>query len=469
MLRDFSYLQNPDSKAEFCVIGSGPAGMTVALELSRAGRSVILLEAGDDGWSAQSQDIYKGAVIGDPYFDLDVARLRQLGGSSNHWRGMCRVLDEVDFEPKEEFSRARWPISKADLNPYTARASEIFEVQIPTEDILIDESNGIKEIFFPVSPVNFADKYRGELDSSQNLNYVLDANVTQIHTDGRRTTALTVQSFDGQSATISSDTYILATGGIENSRLLLWSNALANGALVPRHVPLGRYWMEHPHYTVGSAIVDDDYIEYTYFAMTRERQTAEKVLNCSLRLIPTSYEGTKKLIADLACVAPVTAEWFSDQIGLNLACVARLWAVSEQEPRPDNRVALSRDEKDMFGIPLTELHWRKSQRDQETLRQTALAFGEHLVDSGKGRLRLDSWLLESGDYPVDAPIGGNHHMGGTRMADNPYDGVVDPNCRVYGQENLFIAGSSVFPSGGCSNPTVTIVQLALRLADHLKR
>jgi GMC oxidoreductase len=114
--------------------------------------------------------------------------------------------------------------------------------------------------------------------------------------------------------------------------------------------------------------------------------------------------------------------------------------------------------------------WRKSPMDKKTFTTMALRVGRYLAEADAGRLRLDDWVLaEDGEYPARDRIGGRHHMGGTRMAASPRDGVVDKDCRVFGTANLFIAGSSVFPNAGQSNPTLTIVQLALRLADFPER
>jgi choline dehydrogenase-like flavoprotein len=97
----------------------------------------------------------------------------------------------------------------------------------------------------------------------------------------------------------------------------------------------------------------------------------------------------------------------------------------------------------------------------------AALLAEEILRRGDGRVRLDPWVLGRGSFPTDDEIKGNHHMGGTRMSSSPATGVVNADCKVHGLSNLFVAGSSVFPSSGAANPTLTIVQLALRLADHL--
>ena len=145
---------------------------------------------------------------------------------------------------------------------------------------------------------------------------------------------------------------------------------------------------------------------------------------------------------------------------------------AEQAPNPDSRVMLT-DHTDAMGMPRIALHWQLSEIDKRTVRVMMESFDEQLRQLGLGRMITEPWLSDENiHWQTDAlisahPIGGYHHMGTTRMADDPKQGVVDANCRVHGLNNLFIAGSSVFPTSGWANPTLTIIALSLRLAEHL--
>ncbi len=129
-------------------------------------------------------------------------------------------------------------------------------------------------------------------------------------------------------------------------------------------------------------------------------------------------------------------------------------------------------ETDAFGLGRAVLDWNLTELDIHTMRVAAARFSAHLAETNRGRAKLRDWLLAE---PVDLPgtdadeVGGKHHMCATRMAADPRHGVVDADCRVHGLENLLVAGSSVFASPGHANPTYTIVQLALRLGDHLAK
>jgi len=119
-------------------------------------------------------------------------------------------------------------------------------------------------------------------------------------------------------------------------------------------------------------------------------------------------------------------------------------------------------------VPRIDLHWRKGALEHRTLIEGMRLFGQALIEQDIGRVRLADWLANGEPYPFeDMELAGNHHMGGTRMNDDPARGVVDADCKVFGMRNLFVGGSSVFPTSGQTNPTTTITALACRLGDHL--
>lgn len=469
-----------DEVFDVCIIGAGPAGITTALGLESTGLRILLLEGGDSKYSQESQDIYRGTVVGDKYFNLDETRLRYLGGSSNHWGGWCRTLDEIDFQAKNGFPLTKWPINKNDLDPYLEEASRILEIpEIPADSSL--ETDELKRVtmFMPsraepgqkYSVVRFGEKYSKRLRNSESVLLATDANVTALTPHNSAVKYVAVSYHDGTSINIQAKRFILATGGIENSRLLLWSNFLVNGELIKNDEALGKYWMDHPHFTLGKAFLTRKApfeMKRVFFSPTNTLMENSKTLNCGLRLLPIQRKGTKKMIGDLMCAAPKAGKWAADLFNQDFLCGSKLRASWEQEPVSENRIELS-EEKDSLGTPRTRLFYKKTENDLRTARVTAEAFGRYLGKNDLGRLQLDDWLINNSGFPEDDELAGHHHLGGTRMAATPDLGVVDNNCKVFGMSNLFIAGSSVFPSGGHANPTLTIVQLALRLAEHLRK
>lgn len=455
-----------------CVIGSGPAGTTIARTLAASGIPVAIFEAGSSDYTDDSQAVYKGKVVGDPYFDLDTARLRYQGGTSNHWAGWCRVLDAADFEAKSWAPDTGWPIRRSDLEPYFDKVRAVLDLPPFEADMPVDEK--IRWVQLIKSPaVRFAEKFGPEIEKSESIALVLNTYVTELKGNGVSVSGAKIWSDGKDRGTFKADYFVVCTGGLENSRLLLWSNARSGGAVVPHADALGRYWMEHPHFESGNAILSDkaqfklDATSEAFFSPTPEAMQARGILNFGIRVVETPYQGVKNLLADLACQAPGTAEWMASAVDSNLRCAAQLHVAWEQAPLATNRVMLSESERDPLGVPSIELHWKKSPMERRTVTEAIKLFGETLAAKDLGRVRMADWLANGEDYPTNMETAGFHHMGGTRMGDDPAKSVVDADCRVHGMRNLYVGGSSVFATSGQANPTTTITALALRLGDHL--
>lgn len=480
MLRQLPELGD-DEHFDCCIIGAGPAGICCALQMVQAGKKVVMLEGGSNEYSRESQDCYAGSMSGDLYRGLTSTRLRFFGGTSNHWNGWCRPLESWDFEGKPA-ADTEWPIRREDLDPYLHAATDILELPpIPADRLLGD--SGLFQFDFVWAPpyrnlssyfpVRFLQKYFKIFEAHRNLHLFLNANLLSLRTDGAKVTGASVRDYGGQQSIVRANVFVLATGGLENSRLLLWSNELAKGELVRDASTLGRYWMEHPHYTLGFGFLASTVLDNTqssqrgrlYLAPSRDSLQNHRILNMGLR-VDRLAEGQREILEHFASVAPEVGKRALQDFDDGQVDAFRLRGAWEQEPTAGNRVSLV-SEVDALEIPRLNLHWQKTDLDRRTARVSAELFGSYIARSNLGRLRLEPWLTDSLDFPTTDSLGGNHHMGGTRMAHTPARGIVDRNCQVFGQENLFVAGSSVFPSGGHANPTMTIVQLSLRLGDFL--
>lgn len=471
----FEELGSSAETTEVCIIGSGAAGLPMAVRLAQKGYRVTLCEGGDQEYSTRSQEIYRGEAVGDPYIPLRTARLRFFGGSTNHWGGVCRPLDTYDFTAKAAAPQTAWPIGPQALAPYYAEAANVLDVGAIGPDQEIPGS-GLKRIHFYLgSPARLKQKYAETVRRLKSLRYCSAANLFGFETVDGTVTRATFKSYDGRERSVQAHYFVLACGGIENSRLLLWSNRQSNGQLVKQPATLGRYWMDHPHATIGKAIIIDparlglDRSGTVYLAPTRSTLAERGILNCGLRLHRMNDPETEQLIDELSYAAPALGRHLNElAFGNRLLAGVLLRAAWEQEPRWENRVELDTT-ADKLGMPRARLVWRKSALDVQTVRDSTLTLGGYLRDNDIGRVKLADWL--AGDdvaFPEDGEIAGRHHMGGTRMALTPEEGIVDTDCRVFGQKNLYVAGSSVFPSSGHANPTLTLVQLAMRLAVHLE-
>ncbi|WP_447553762.1 GMC oxidoreductase [Vreelandella sp. EE22] len=474
MYQPFDTLSEQESGYDTCVIGAGAAGITLAMTLARQGHRVLLCEGGEASISEQSQALYRGETVGDTYLALESVRLRYLGGSTNHWGGVCRPLDAHDFTAKAAAPETAWPIAVEDLEPYYAAAATLLDLETVPGDEPI-EGAGLARVYFSLGhPTRMKDKFAATLNGLETLTYCLTANLVGLEVGDGRVNAATFSDFEGRRKTIRARTFVLACGGIENSRLLLWCNQQSGGRLVPEAAALGRYWMEHPHATIGQALLFEPALlgldtQYNvYLSPTAKAMTQRGLLNCGLRLHRMAPEATQELVETLGRQAPgLRAELAARQASSSPMHGVYLRAAWEQEPRIENGVELS-EERDALGVPLSRLVWQQSALDRHTLRESLMLLGEYLLKRNAGRVQLADWLAtEPVELPVEGEIAGRHHMGGTRMSLNAQQGVVDRNCRLFAQENMFVAGSSVFASSGHANPTLTIVQLALRLGVHL--
>lgn len=458
-----------------CIIGTGPAGMSLALRLQDRKIPCLLVEAGGFEFSAASQDFYRGEVIGDHYHKLHEARLRQFGGSSGHWAGWVCPLDSSDFEARAYMPYSGWPIGWSDLEPYSAAADRLLRVKPHLNDHpMTPDMDFIHYRYSP--PVRFGTDYRTHVEQAASIGLLLNTPVLELVPGADRIVAIKVADTTQGERSLPVDQVCLCTGGIENSRILLWSNARHQGRVVSRPETLGRYWMEHPDHDVADVFTFNDY-EAQFEILTPEKwmfapsDRAKKSFAIGgahiwLRAHEDDPNRAKELLHEVMCVAPDLSNRFLKRLGKEYHCGGIVRAEFEQVPVPENRIELD-SRADALGVPLSRLYWKKTEFERRTAFTMTRLLGEALIKQNIGRLRMRNFLTDGAAWPEGDQGAGWHHMGGTRMSDSPATGVVDMNCKVFGMDNLYVGGSSVFTTGGHASPTYNIVRLALRLGDHL--
>lgn len=514
MILDFRSLENGTLiEADVCIIGAGAAGITMAREFVGSGVRVCLAESGGLEFEPDVQDLYAGSDIGYPYAKLDIPRLRYFGGTTNHWVGYCAPLAWIDFQSRDWVPHSGWPIERSDLDPFYERAQPICQLgkyaygkeiweELAQKPHDFDPAE-IELCFWQHSPPTlFGEIYRDELERSRNVHVLLHGNAVDFQTNESASLVQHVElrMLDGKTGRVKARFYVLACGGIENARLLLLSNGVEPAGLGNRHDLLGRFFMEHPHSEPGILATDDQaklleiYGHYLLdevpfvpsFCAGQTMQEREQVLNSHAFL--TTSSTNPGLLAFLQLWRSVRQGQMPDGLGEKVWLAVRdlddvAWFAyerftgqkplyfsirSEQAPNPDSRVTLG-DEMDALGQRRVRLDWRFTEIDKRSVKAMITALGAEFARLGVGRVRIMDWVLDGRPDWAPDMYGGSHHIGTTRMATEPNGGVVDANCRVHYLDNLYVAGSSVFPTGGCANPTLTIVALALRLADHLKQ
>ena len=489
-----------EQRYDACVIGSGPAGITLARRLAARGLRVALMEAGGLELTAESQEIYEGEITGLDYYPLDVARLRYFGGTSNHWGGWCHPLDAWDFDAHAWAPRSGWPITKADLDPFQAEADAILDLPPPPgwADLEIPEAGraDFRHVLFRFSPpTRFAEKFRAEIEASTLIDLVLNANLVDLRLDddlgGVSEAVFSTYPPEPRRFSVRAAVYCLCAGGLENPRLLLNFTGQEPKGVGNRNDLVGRFFCEHPHFVLGDLLLEEKHEHKEFYAPTDAFMTERQVVNFGMRLepdkVPAQIPFLRAARRSVVCINDFTEELGAKVFGRSLQCdkgglgtwYERLTAddpltgvvriAAEQHLNPESRVLLGTG-TDAFGMRRIELDWQVLPADFETMKVAVAAFGSFVAAAGIGRVKVRDWILA--ENPVlpgiaEDEVGGFHHMCTTRMSADPAQGVVDADCKVHGLSNLYIGGSSVFATTGHPNPTYTIVQLALRLGDHL--
>ena len=497
MIYDLNEIENnpfKDKIFDICIIGAGAAGITLAMYLKKS-FNILLLEGGGLEFSNESQEIYKGENIGHELYDLDTSRARWLGGSTNWWGGWSAPLEKCDFEKRDYVKYSGWPIEKTDLDPYDKEARLI--VNLPKNpqsinykgwtDVLEKEDKDLDEFKFRWSypATNFRDKYRSELENRENITCFVNANLTDMTLldDLSSIKNIEIKNYRCKVFNAKAKIYILATGGIENARLLLNFNKQSKNGIGNKNDLVGRFFSDHPHFVTGSFIVDDkitkifaskkpewsDEFRTAFFRPSEKFQAQQKVHNFGLRVEPSmrlyySILTFKEKIRHIVC----STDWSRNMLGNRCHNDGHIRVVAEQAPNPESRITIG-SEVDKLGLKRAVVNWTLQEMDKSTFRKATIRFAKLFMERNLGRIRIDEWVLtKDGKFPgFPQEVAGNHHMGTTRMGSTPSEGVVDRNQKVFDIDNLYIAGSSVFVTTGHVNPTFTIVQMTLRLADHI--
>jgi choline dehydrogenase-like flavoprotein len=477
-------------RTDVCIIGGGAAGLTIAKELSGKGIDVMVLESGSLQAEPATDALHEGESVGRPY-SVAGTRRRFFGGSTNCWSGLCRPLAAHDFEARPWVPHSGWPFDRKHLDPYYRRAQPVLGLgpfsygpdraangqqrTLPLEGPLVSD------VFQISPPVRLGRQWRGLFERAQDVRVLLHANVTAIRLDPSAQTvrSLKVRCLEGPSFDVVAQRYVLATGGLENPRLLLASNDVEQGGVGNRHDLVGRYFMEHPHTDFEGLIVASprfpknwDFYKthrsgrqriWGMFRAPEQVLAHERILDFSMVLF--AYDPKRDRQRDHPLVDEISRVIAETDGGPRAGEHVKftLGTPSEQAPNPESRVTLS-DERDALGVQKLVLDWKLSALDKHTIVRAHELMGQTLAWAGLGRIRIT--LSRDDAFPRQTK-GGCHHMGTTRMHRDPKRGVVNEHCYVHGVDNLVVAGSSAFPTSGAANPTLTLVALALRTADHL--
>ncbi len=518
---------------DICIVGAGAAGIAMAQRLANSSLKVILLVSGGPGDrgapSEARQSLYQGTVGEflrkvDPVFPQR-SRLNMYGGTTNHFGFWARPLDAADYMPRPGYREVGWPIKQDDLTPYYIAAHEFGQFGPFNYDDMDfwrsvlyarpfdahpgDKLEGaIMRAQYDENLHDFQLQFRDEMERAANITVLFNAHLLTIENDETQglvkelicSTIVASSSAGGAPGArfrVRARTYALACGGIENVRLLQLSGDLGNN----RRDMLGRGFIVHPLLTNAARVHFEKPVSSEIRNFFREQQIRLKPPPNTLggpREVGDGDGEYRHMVEPLVnpelvfeylmfnawgVLAPKHKTLLDERIGNfriilyfrdegSSAIVNLNW---EQTPNENSRITLDRRRVDpIFGQPLAHIDWRLSDTDKQSAVRALEITLAYLRDHGVVRQEMITDVSGGADcwtFPphVGALETGDHHMGALRMSTAPEDGIVDINSRLHRVDNLYIAGSAVFPTGGYANPTLTIVALALRLADHLKR
>ena len=496
MIIDARKLSNGHTvNADICIIGAGAAGIAMGLELDNSRLKVAIMESGGFELDKKTQSLYTGESTGYKNFPLEMNRLRYFGGTTGHWEGNCRPFDTFDLSKRDWIPHSGWPITLEELEPYLKKSQPLLGLGQYDYDSLAEyaeklglpllpfEGNRLISVLNMKSPpTRFGKAYKKDLQRSKNVSVYLHSNVLELASNqtGSHVTHAKVKCIDGPKYTVKAQQFILAAGGLENVRLMLLSNKSTPTGLGNSNDLVGRFYMDHlmvlPLMNISfsrTAPNFDIYLEkkghklngntlYCVLTAPEALIRQEKLTRFRLHLYddPPVYRGKKGIGHIFSGID------HGKDGSTNEDTSVAIHMVMEPIPNPENRVKLS-DKKDFLGQRKLTVNWELSDAELANAYRIAEIGGLEFAKMGYGRGYAP--IFKNKKKWPDFFRPGKHHCGTTRMSDSPTTGVVDKHCKVFGVDNLFVAGSSVFPTIGHTNPTLNLVALALRLADHLKK
>ncbi len=532
-------------QGDLCIVGGGPAGLAIARAFAGSRYRVYLLESGGQRSEAATHALLDGRSVGEPGVAPGTSRLRAFGGSCRLWGGGCMPLEPAEFERRDWVAGSGWPIAYADLVPHYRDALRLCGLDpawLDREGLRVRRGRAsvaegvLVEQPFLKSRVEFGEASRDVLACASNVHVLLHANLLALDAgpdaDGVREAR--IGTLEGWRGIVRARHYVLAAGGIENARLLLLSDSVAQAGLGNDRGQVGRWFHEHPRCRLGELVqgrpatlvgrygrnTSTDGVSYLELALAQDTQRGQRLLATRVRPFPhhappsKGMQALRELRSGFAQPSEPPDEATQVEHGvldvldtgltpalpapdprrvdrrrallgvaahpadIAIGAVRRLHGGThlrterielegyfEQAPNPDSRITLD-NARDALGQRRVRVDWRMTALDRQTHHGAAALFGARMAQACGARFVPAPWVVD----PEGAPVlhGSAHHMGSTRMASDPGQGVVDAQCRVHGVDNLYVAGSSVFPTGGWAFPTLTIVALSLRLADHLR-
>ena len=460
-----SFVELEENKFPVVIFGSGPAGLSLALELEKKNINCLIIEAGDEFYNDESQSYFKINTEGTNLKDIPNSRLRQFGGTSASWGGWCKPFSDLDIK--------KAGLNSDEIKKYQSETCKILGIKNSFRESNINED--FNQIEFQYSDVNFYEKYFFHIKKSKNILLLLNTQLSHFEGENKKVEkAVCISS--GKYFNIKSREFILCCGGIENSRILLWTK-FKNKNLLKDNFNIGKYWMTHYWILGGIGFVDlknfKSLMQNNFLDRDGEIHIASNENNLKNKLQLGLYLSTnedqnfiKEMVKSILCIAPEYGKKITKSIlNKSLKC-GNIFMHLEEDPIYDNEIVLDKNNKDLNQIPLAKIKYKSSLKSKTNAKSELEKLANLFKQKDLGRVALSNEIYNLKEFEN---LGNYHHLGGTRIGNSIEDSVIDKDFKVHDISNLYVLGSSNFRFGTYKNPTFTIVQYSIKLSYDLKK
>mgnify|MGYP001178785875 CR=1 FL=1 len=452
-----------EGKYPVVIFGTGPAGLSLALELEKKNINCLLIEAGDEYFSEESQSYYKINTEGTNLKDMSNSRLRQFGGTSASWGGWCKPLSDLDIkntglDPKE-------------IRNYQSQTCEILDIKNSFRESVLNKD--FNQIEFQYSNVRFHEKYFSHIKASKNILLLLNTQLS--HFEGQNNQVEKAICISNEKfLEIKSREFILCCGGIENSRILLWTK-FKNKKLLKDNLNIGKYWMTHYWILGGVGFVDlnnfkslmkNNFLdnEGVIHIASNENNIDDKLQTALYLSTNEDLNFIKEMVKSILCIAPEYGKKIAKKIlNKSLKC-GNIFMHLEEDPIQENQIVLDPNNKDINKIPLVKIKYKSSLKSKKNTKSELEKLANLFKQKDLGRVALADEIYNLKEFQN---LGNYHHMGGTRVGQTIKDSVINKDFKTHDVNNLYVLGSSNFRFGTYKNPTFTIIQYSVKLANDL--